>query len=223
MSPVRPVLRVANALRLSADSPLTGWITQQLETCTTVHYSPQAMPNTASLTPRQNDVLSLFKERARANKPPPTYAEIAKRFRWRSRNAAKRHVLELIRKGVLNQDPRAVARGTSLAEPLEQMTPVLDSLAGNPVTHIPVPTYMLPEQGVLFVFQMPDDRMKPHAILENDLIFVGPAETPVTPRFLVVSEKGVPVVVTEAAAHRKKVLGVVVGVMRSPAALASLR
>lgn len=66
------------------------------------------------LTARQAEVLA-FIERFQGDKGyPPTRAEIAREFGWRSPNAAEEHVRALARKGRLLVD-RHLSRGLRLA------------------------------------------------------------------------------------------------------------
>ena len=65
------------------------------------------------LTPRQQEILQLIRDRIEANGLPPTRAEIAQEFGFRSPNAAEEHLKVLARKGVLELLPGA-SRGIRL-------------------------------------------------------------------------------------------------------------
>lgn len=65
------------------------------------------------LTPRQQEILQLIRDRIEANGLPPTRAEIAKEFGFRSPNAAEEHLKVLARKGALELLPGA-SRGIRL-------------------------------------------------------------------------------------------------------------
>lgn len=66
------------------------------------------------LTPRQQEILQLIRSRIEATGMPPTRAEIAKEFGFRSPNAAEEHLRVLARKGVLELLPGA-SRGIRLS------------------------------------------------------------------------------------------------------------
>lgn len=172
-------------------------------------------------TPTQQKVLDFFRNRAAAGAPTPTYQEIAEVFGWSSRNAAKQHVLALIRKGMLKANTEGSARGTSLAEPLAYRTQLVSHLGRDQgAVDLAVPTYLLPEQGVLLAFHQPDNRLASAGLLEHDLVFVGAKTTPVRPRHYVVSESGKPVAVADTPAARRRAVGVVVASTRSQYAAA---
>jgi len=66
------------------------------------------------LTPRQQEILQLIRDRIEATGMPPTRAEIAQEFGFRSPNAAEEHLRVLARKGVLELLPGA-SRGIRLS------------------------------------------------------------------------------------------------------------
>jgi repressor LexA len=65
------------------------------------------------LTPRQQEILQLIRDRIEANGLPPTRAEIAQEFGFRSPNAAEEHLKVLAKKGVLELLPGS-SRGIRL-------------------------------------------------------------------------------------------------------------
>jgi repressor LexA len=67
------------------------------------------------LTPRQQEILQLIRERIETTGMPPTRAELASQLGFRSANAAEEHLKVLARKGVLELLPGA-SRGIRLAE-----------------------------------------------------------------------------------------------------------
>jgi repressor LexA len=69
------------------------------------------------LTPRQAEILQLIRDAIEATGYPPTRAEIAMAFGFRSPNAAEDHLRALERKGCISIEPGA-ARGIRLAEAL---------------------------------------------------------------------------------------------------------
>lgn len=173
------------------------------------------------LTPPQAKVLDIFRRRAAAGEPPPTYAEIARECGWSSRNAAKQHVLALKRKGALKAVAPGLARGTSTGEQIVYRTKLIDSLDDpRGAIDLPIPPFLLPEQGLLFAFHQTDDRLASAGVLADDLILVGTKATPVKPKHIVVSEKGTPVAVEDSPAARRRAVGVVVASIRSQAAAA---
>ncbi|MGA9991100.1 MAG: transcriptional repressor LexA [Thiobacillaceae bacterium] len=66
------------------------------------------------LTPRQQEILQLIRERIETTGMPPTRAELARQLGFRSANAAEEHLKVLARKGVLDLLPGA-SRGIRLA------------------------------------------------------------------------------------------------------------
>ncbi|MEW6414473.1 MAG: transcriptional repressor LexA [Pseudomonadota bacterium] len=65
------------------------------------------------LTPRQEEILNLIRERIETTGLPPTRAEIAERFGFSSPNAAEQHLKGLAKKGVLDLVP-GTSRGIRL-------------------------------------------------------------------------------------------------------------
>jgi repressor LexA len=73
--------------------------------------------DTPSLTPRQAEILQLIRDSIEVEGRPPTRAEIARAFGFRSANAAEDHLRALERKGLIEIDAGA-ARGIRLLESL---------------------------------------------------------------------------------------------------------
>ena len=67
------------------------------------------------LTPRQQEILQLIRERIETTGMPPTRAELARQLGFRSANAAEEHLRVLARKGVLELVPGA-SRGIRLSD-----------------------------------------------------------------------------------------------------------
>lgn len=67
----------------------------------------------AKLTAKQYSVLRYLESYIKANKRPPTYAEIQHYFEWESANAPKSHLRALQRKGKIRIVPN-IARGIEL-------------------------------------------------------------------------------------------------------------
>ena len=63
-----------------------------------------------NLTPRQSEVLAFVKTAIAIDGAPPTRAEIARAFDFKSLNAAEEHLRALQRKGAIELRP-GIARG----------------------------------------------------------------------------------------------------------------
>lgn len=86
---------------------------------------------TPSLTQRQAEILQLIRDSVEAEGRPPTRAEIARAFGFRSANAAEDHLRALERKGLIEIDAGA-ARGIRLREALG--IPLIGRVAaGHPI------------------------------------------------------------------------------------------
>lgn len=132
------------------------------------------------LTPRQKQILELIQDFIYETGMPPTRAEIAAEFGFKSANAAEEHLRALQRKGVLDLVPGA-SRGIQLKDSLrDQMgLPLIGQVAaGRPIlaeehieTHYridpqlfnPKPHYLLRVHGM---------SMKNAGILDGDLVAV---------------------------------------------------
>ncbi len=132
------------------------------------------------LTPRQKQILELIQDFIYETGMPPTRAEIAAEFGFKSANAAEEHLRALQRKGVLDLVPGA-SRGIQLKDSLrDQMgLPLVGQVAaGRPIlaeehieTHYridpqlfnPKPHYLLRVHGM---------SMKNAGILDGDLVAV---------------------------------------------------
>jgi len=89
----------------------------------------------SELTPRQREILKLIQESVAESGMPPTRAEIAEAFGFKSPNAAEEHLRALQRKGVIDLIPNA-SRGIQLKDSLrEQMgLPLIGRVAaGSPI------------------------------------------------------------------------------------------
>ena len=85
----------------------------------------------ADLTPRQAEILELIRDSITERGSPPTRAEIAAAFGFRSPNAAEEHLKALARKGVIELLPGS-SRGIRLLEELG--LPVVGRVAaGSPI------------------------------------------------------------------------------------------
>ncbi|KAA6184185.1 transcriptional repressor LexA [Thiohalocapsa marina] len=91
--------------------------------------------STAQLTHRQQQILDLIRRHIRETGYPPTRAEIAEAFGFRSVNAAVDHLKALERQGVITLQPGA-SRGIRLLEQVEDtaLLPVIGRVAaGSPI------------------------------------------------------------------------------------------
>jgi len=137
-----------------------------------------------SLTPRQQQILDLIRRQLAQTGRPPTRAEIAETFGFRSINAAEQHLRALARKAVIELLPGS-SRGIRLLEPaaedLEEQVglPLIGRVAaGSPILaaeHVerryaidpdlfrPRPHYLLRVRGM---------SMRGAGILDGDLLAV---------------------------------------------------
>ncbi len=104
------------------------------------------------LTPRQQQILQFIRERIDETGLPPTRAEIAQQFGFRSANAAEEHIKVLARKGVLELLPGA-SRGIRLMN--GGGLPLVGRVAaGSPI---------LAEQNIEAHYQIDSALFSPHA------------------------------------------------------------
>mgnify|MGYP000164767332 FL=1 len=132
------------------------------------------------LTPRQQQIFDLIKEKISATGMPPTRAEIADFFGFKSANAAEEHLKALAKKGYIEMLP-GTSRGIRLAEEYaeEEGLPLIGRVAaGEPILaqeHVedryqidgnlfhPAADYLLRVNG---------ESMKDIGILDGDLLAV---------------------------------------------------
>lgn len=128
------------------------------------------------LTPRQAEILDLIRTSITERGSPPTRAEIAQAFGFRSANAAEEHLKALARKGVIELLPGA-SRGIRLLETLglpivgrvAAGSPILaeqhidDYCALDPALFHPPADYLLRVRGM---------SMRDAGILDGDLLAV---------------------------------------------------
>ncbi|WP_070990136.1 transcriptional repressor LexA [Halofilum ochraceum] len=130
------------------------------------------------LTPRQQEILDLIRDRIETRGAPPTRAEIARELGFRSANAAESHLRALARKGAIELT-RGSSRGIRLAEGAEGGLPLVGRVAAgapllaaenlegryrvDPAMFHPHADYLLRVRG---------DSMKDVGILDGDLLAV---------------------------------------------------
>lgn len=128
------------------------------------------------LTARQEEILALIREWIAATGLPPTRAEIAERFGFRSPNAAEQHLKGLAKKGALELVP-GTSRGIRLAGGAG--LPVVGRVAaGNPILaqenierHVQVDaTLFVPRAD--YLLRVRGMSMKDAGILDGDLLAV---------------------------------------------------
>jgi repressor LexA len=115
----------------------------------------------SELTPRQQQILRFIQDSINDSGMPPTRAEIALAFKFKSANAAEDHLRAMARKGVLELLPGA-SRGIQLKEELREETglPLIGRVAaGKPI---------LAEQNIEKHYQIDPKlfRPRPHYLLK---------------------------------------------------------
>jgi repressor LexA len=128
------------------------------------------------LTPRQQEILQLIRDRIEATGLPPTRAEIAQEFGFRSPNAAEEHLKVLARKGVLELLPGA-SRGIRLTN--GGGLPVVGRVAaGNPIlaqenieAHYQIDSALFAPRAD-YLLKVHGMSMKDAGILDGDLLAV---------------------------------------------------
>ena len=129
-----------------------------------------------TLTARQQQILQLIRDAVSERGSPPTRAEIAQAFGFRSPNAAESHLRALARKGVISLD-EGRARGIRLAE--QPGMPLIGRVAaGNPIladAHVQGryqvdPTLFSPRAD--YLLRVRGQSMRDAGILDGDLLAV---------------------------------------------------
>lgn len=137
------------------------------------------------LTPRQRQILELIRQRLRETGYPPTRAEIAEAFGFRSVNAAVDHLKALARHGVIALQPGA-SRGIKLLEPAGEPLPEASArlpvigrvAAGSPILaeehiedhHAVDPALFHPRAD--YLLRVRGSSMRDAGILDGDLLAV---------------------------------------------------
>ncbi|BCL68217.1 LexA repressor [Vibrio nigripulchritudo MADA3029] len=133
------------------------------------------------LTPRQQQVFDLIKDKIDASGMPPTRAEIARELGFRSANAAEEHLKALARKEAIEIIPGA-SRGIRILledDPEEEGLPLIGQVAaGEPIlaqehveTHYQVDPAMFKPQAD-FLLRVNGMSMKDIGIMDGDLLAV---------------------------------------------------
>ena len=132
------------------------------------------------LTPRQQQIFDFIKENISATSMPPTRAEIAVHFGFKSANAAEEHLKALAKKGYIEM-LAGTSRGIRLAEEfveLEGLPLVGRVAAGEPILAQEHVEEHYKVDGSLFhpaadyLLRVNGDSMKDIGILDGDLLAV---------------------------------------------------
>lgn len=131
------------------------------------------------LTKRQAEILKLIRSHIEGTGFPPTRAEIAKTFGFRSPNAAEEHLRALARKGAIEITPGA-SRGIRIPDAAKyDGLPVIGQVAaGSPIlaeehveNHLPLkPGFFNPRAD--FLLRVKGMSMKNIGIMDGDLLAV---------------------------------------------------
>ncbi|MGH9323901.1 MAG: transcriptional repressor LexA [Vicinamibacteria bacterium] len=134
------------------------------------------------LTPKQRAVLQYLKDYRREHGMPPSYDEIRREFGFASLNSARKHLLQLHRKGFIRSPWKNQKRALEIVESQEQaraaMLPLLGTVvAGRPLESDEVPEAVeVPEsmlrRGEHFALRVRGDSMIDDGIHDGDLLVV---------------------------------------------------
>ncbi len=139
---------------------------------------------TIGLTPRQSEILDFIRDAVKSTGMPPTRAEIATMFGFRSPNAAEEHLRALAKKGAI-EIASGTARGIRLAEQLSGAMQSIIALpligqvaAGSPILaeqnvekNLPVDPGMFKPKAD-YLLKVKGLSMKDIGILDGDLLAV---------------------------------------------------
>ena len=132
------------------------------------------------LTARQGQIFDLIKEKISETGMPPTRAEIASFFGFKSANAAEEHLKALAKKGYIEMLP-GTSRGIRLAEQFieEEGLPLIGRVAaGEPILALEHIEERYKVDGTLFhpnadyLLRVNGESMKDIGILDGDLLAV---------------------------------------------------
>jgi repressor LexA len=137
------------------------------------------------LTDRQRKILQIIADSVEQNGYPPTYQQLCDMLNIHSKNAIKKHIDALVRKGYLQKD--SSARGLRIIAPdykprgqSDSNIPLLGRVAaGTPVfaeenieRYIPVPRNLIQSEGRYYALKVRGDSMINAGIFDNDLVLV---------------------------------------------------
>lgn len=130
------------------------------------------------LTARQQEILSLIRSYIQDTGYPPTRADIAKEFGFKSANAAEEHLKALARKGAIEMIA-GTSRGIRLLDDIPNGLPLIGRVAaGSPILaeeHIDsycdiAPSFFRPRAD--FLLEVVGESMQDIGILDGDLLAV---------------------------------------------------
>jgi repressor LexA len=134
------------------------------------------------LTPKQRAVLQYLKDYRRENGMPPSYDEIRQKFGFASLNSARKHLLQLHRKGFIRSPWKNQKRALEIVEGETQPRAAALSLLGTVVAGRPLDSEELSEsidvpesmlgQGEHFALRVRGDSMIDDGIHDGDLLVV---------------------------------------------------
>jgi repressor LexA len=134
------------------------------------------------MTPKQRAVLQYLKDYRREHGMPPSYDEIRREFGFASLNSARKHLLQLHRKGFIRSPWKNQKRALEIVEsetaPRAASLPLLGTVAaGAPLESEEIPeTVDVPEsmlgRGEHFALRVRGDSMIDDGIHEGDLLVV---------------------------------------------------
>jgi len=136
--------------------------------------------NLKPLTPRQQQIFDLIKSKISETGMPPTRAEIADFFGFKSANAAEEHLKALAKKGYIHMLP-GTSRGIQLAEEFveQEGLPLIGRVAaGEPILALEHVEEHYKIDGDLFrpsadyLLRVNGESMKDIGILDGDLLAV---------------------------------------------------
>ncbi|MBV1930555.1 MAG: transcriptional repressor LexA [Porticoccaceae bacterium] len=129
------------------------------------------------LTRRQAQILEFIEQTLSSTGFPPTRAEIATEFGFRSANASEEHLRALARKGVIEMTPGA-SRGIRLITPPQGLPIVGQVAAGDPILaeqniedYCEVPASLFHPRAD-FLLRVKGQSMRDIGILDGDLLAV---------------------------------------------------
>lgn len=139
------------------------------------------------LTPKQRAVLQFLKDYRREHGMPPSYEEIRQEFGFASLNSARKHLLQLHRKGFIRSPWKNQKRALEIVEreerPVAAKLPLLGTVvAGRPLDseqvedEVDVPESLL-RRGEHFALRVRGDSMIDDGIHDGDLLVVQRRDT----------------------------------------------
>lgn len=139
------------------------------------------------LTPKQRAVLQFLKDYRREHGMPPSYEEIRQEFGFASLNSARKHLLQLHRKGFIRSPWKNQKRALEIVDQVDPPKAASLPLLGAVVAGVPVDSEEVPEtvdvpesllrRGEHFALRVTGDSMIEDGIHEGDLLVVQQRET----------------------------------------------